>query len=167
MQLCSFHVSMLRYTTTCTHLGPEHVYWRRCPSLYFTDNHFITDFMKGMRDNFNYSCQSSFCSECILKCHTMLNGQTFRFFPHIIGVGVSSYCTTISLICMSSHKASATRCLSKHQAWSRQPAIRALPQLPLRRLALSVLFTIATTSYQTTCTVSETIKGTRQSNYRV
>ena len=35
---------------------------------------------------------------------------------------------------------------------------------PLRRLALSVPFTIATTSYQTTCTVSErsSIKGTRQ-----
>ena len=35
---------------------------------------------------------------------------------------------------------------------------------PLRRLALSVLFTITTTSYQTTCTVSErtSIKGTCQ-----
>ena len=46
----------------------------------------------------------------------------------------------------------------------RATAIRALPQAPLRRLALSVLFTIATTSYQTTCTVSERtpIKGTRQ-----
>ena len=42
--------------------------------------------------------------------------------------------------------------------------IRALAMAPLRRLALSVLFTIATTSYQTTCTVSErsSIKGTRQ-----
>ena len=42
--------------------------------------------------------------------------------------------------------------------------IRALATAPLRRLALSVLFTIATTSYQTTCTVSErsSIKGTCQ-----
>ena len=42
--------------------------------------------------------------------------------------------------------------------------IWALPQSPLRRLALSMLFTIATTSYQTTCTVSERtpIKGTLQ-----
>ena len=33
---------------------------------------------------------------------------------------------------------------------------------PLRRLALSVLFTIATTSYQTTCTVSERTFNKRQ-----
>ena len=45
-----------------------------------------------------------------------------------------------------------------------QPIIWALPQSLLRRLTLSVLFTITTTSYQTTCTVSErsSIKGTRQ-----
>ena len=50
-----------------------------------------------------------------------------------------------------------------------QPAIQATCHLgiataPLRRLALSMPFTIATTSYQTTCTVSErtSIKGTRQ-----
>ena len=80
---------------------------------------------------------------------------------------LSEYChTTISLICMSTHKASAARCLSEHQAWSRQPAIWALPRFPLRRLALSVLVTIATTSYQITCTVSErtSIKGTCQCN---
>ena len=72
--------------------------------------------------------------------------------------------TTISLICMSTHKASATRCHLEHQAWSGQPAIQALATAPLRRLTLSVLFTIMTTSYQTTCTVSErtSIKGTCQ-----
>ena len=65
---------------------------------------------------------------------------------------------------MSTHKALAARCLSHQQAASGQPAIRALPRSPLRRLALSVLFTIVTNSYQTTCTVSErsSIKGTRQ-----
>ena len=65
---------------------------------------------------------------------------------------------------MSAHKASATRSHLDHQATSRQPAIQALPRSVLRRLALSVLFTIATTSYQTTCTVSErsSIKGTHQ-----
>ena len=57
--------------------------------------------------------------------------------------------TTISLICMSTHKAMAARCLSFHQAASRQHAIWALATAPLRRLALSVLFTIVTTSYQT------------------
>ena len=70
--------------------------------------------------------------------------------------------TTISLICMSTHKAMATRCLSYHQAASGQPAIRALATAPLRRLALSVLFTIATNSYQTTCTVSERTFNKRQ-----
>ena len=69
---------------------------------------------------------------------------------------------TISLICMSTHKAMAARCLSYHQATSRQPAIRALATAPLRRLALSVLFTIATNSYQTTCTVSERTFNKRQ-----
>ena len=70
--------------------------------------------------------------------------------------------TTISLICMSTYK--ATRCLSYHQATSGQPAIWSLATAPLRRLALSVLFTITSTSYQTTCTVSErsSIKGTCQ-----
>ena len=58
--------------------------------------------------------------------------------------------TTISLICMSTHKAMAARCLSYHQAASGQPAIWALAMAPLRRLALSVLFTIVTNSYQTT-----------------
>ena len=71
----------------------------------------------------------------------------------ISSVGVSH--TTISLICMSTHKATAARCLSYHQATSGQPAIWTLATAPLRRLALSVLFTIMTTSYQTTCTVSE------------
>ena len=58
--------------------------------------------------------------------------------------------TMISLICMSTHKAVAARCLSYHQAASGQPAIRALAKAPLRRLTLSVLFTIALNSYQTT-----------------
>ena len=35
--------------------------------------------------------------------------------------------TTISLICMSAHKASATRCHLDHQATSGQPTIQALP----------------------------------------
>ena len=69
---------------------------------------------------------------------------------------------TISLICMSTHKAMAARCLSNHQAAYGQPAIRALATAPLRRLALSVLFTIATNSYQTTCTVSERTFNKRQ-----
>ena len=45
-----------------------------------------------------------------------------------------------------------------------KPAIRVLATAPLRRLALSVLFTIVITSYQTTCTVSKrsSIKGTHQ-----
>ena len=78
--------------------------------------------------------------------------------------------TTISLICMSTHKAAVARCLSYHQATSGQHAIWALATAPLRRLALSVLFTIVTTSYQTTCTVSErsSIKGnTPMQTYRV
>ena len=60
------------------------------------------------------------------------------------GVGASS-CHD-SLIFMSTHKATAARCL-------RSTAVRVAT---LRRLALSVLFTTinATTSYQTTCTVS-------------
>ena len=63
---------------------------------------------------------------------------------------------------MSTHKAMAARCLSYHQAAYGQPAIRALATAPLRRLALSVLFTIATNSYQTTCTVSERTFNKRQ-----
>ena len=69
---------------------------------------------------------------------------------------------TISLICMSTHKATAARCLSNHQATYGQPAIRALATAPLRRLALSVLFTIVTNSYQTTCTISERTFNKRQ-----
>ena len=69
---------------------------------------------------------------------------------------------TISLICMSTHKATAARCLSYHQAAYGQPAIRALATAPLRRLALSVLLTIVTNSYQTTCTVSERTFNKRQ-----
>ena len=79
--------------------------------------------------------------------------------------GMSGYRhTTISLICMSTHKATAARCLSYHQAASGQPAIRALATAPLRRLALSMLYTttIATNSYQTTCTVSERTFNKRQ-----
>ena len=60
------------------------------------------------------------------------------------------------------HKAMAARCLSYHQATCGQPAIWALATAPLRRLALSVLFTIATNSYQTTCTVSERTFNKRQ-----
>ena len=72
----------------------------------------------------------------------------------------------ISLICMSTHKAMAARCLSYHQAAYGQPAIWATCHPgtchgPLR-LALSVLFTIATNSYQTTCTVSERTFNKRQ-----
>ena len=63
---------------------------------------------------------------------------------------------------MSTHKATAARCLSYHQAAYGQPAIRALATAPLRRLALSVLFTIVTNSYQTTCTVSERTFNKRQ-----
>ena len=68
----------------------------------------------------------------------------------------------ISLICMSTHKATAARCLNDHQATYGQPATRALAMAPLRRLALSVLFTIMTNSYQTTCTVSERTFNKRQ-----
>ena len=56
----------------------------------------------------------------------------------------------------------ATRCLSYHQAAYGQPAIQALATAPLRRLTLSVLFTIVTNSYQTTCTVSERTFNKRQ-----
>ena len=70
----------------------------------------------------------------------------------------------ISLICMSTYKASAAKCLHEHQTWSWQPAIRALPWSPSRRLTLSVHFTWWSTTYQTTCTVCErsSIKGTHQ-----
>ena len=44
----------------------------------------------------------------------------------------------------------------------RATAIRALATATLRRLTLSVLFTIATNSYQTTCTVSERTFNKRQ-----
>ena len=76
---------------------------------------------------------------------------------------LSGHChATISLICMSTHKATAARCLSYHQVAYGQPAIRALATAPLRRLALSVLFTITTNSYQTTCAVSERTFNKRQ-----
>ena len=76
---------------------------------------------------------------------------------------LSGHChATISLICISTHKAMAARCLSYHQATYQQPAIRALATAPLRRLALSVLFTIMTNSYQTTCTVSKRTFNKRQ-----
>ena len=54
----------------------------------------------------------------------------------------------ISLICMRIHNARAARC---HWPSSGQPAIRALTRNPLRGLPLSVLLTIVTSSYQTTC----------------
>ena len=44
----------------------------------------------------------------------------------------------------------------------RATAIRALATATLRRLALSMLFTITTNSYQTTCTVSERTFNKRQ-----
>ena len=44
----------------------------------------------------------------------------------------------------------------------RATAIRALATATLRRLALSVLFTITTNSYQTTCTISERTFNKRQ-----
>ena len=78
--------------------------------------------------------------------------------------------TTISLICMSTHKAMATRCLSYHQVASGQHAIRALATAPLRRLTLGVLFTIMTTSYQTTLYSLQEIFNKRQhanATYRV
>ena len=78
--------------------------------------------------------------------------------------------TMISLLCMSTHKAMVTRCLSYHQAASGQPAIWALAMVPLRRLALSMLFTIATTSYQTTLYSLREIFNKRQhtnATYRV
>ena len=69
---------------------------------------------------------------------------------------------------MSTHKATAARCLSRHQATYGLPPHVAT----LRRLALSVLFTSTstTTSYQTTCTVSERTFNKRQhanARYRV
>ena len=73
----------------------------------------------------------------------------------------------ISLICMSTHKATAARCLSYHQAASRQHAIRVLAMAPLRRLALSA---IMTTSYQTTLYSLREIFNKRQhanATYRV
>ena len=77
--------------------------------------------------------------------------------------GMLGHChAMISLICMSTHTAMAARCLSYHQAAYGQPAIWALATAPLRRLALSVLFTIVTNSYQTTCTVSERTFNKRQ-----
>ena len=76
---------------------------------------------------------------------------------------MSGHCyATISLICMSTHKATAARCISYHQATYGQPPSGHLPRPPLRRLALSVLFTIATNSYQTTCTISERTFNKRQ-----
>ena len=71
---------------------------------------------------------------------------------------------------MSTHKATAARCLSYHQAASGQHAIWALAMAPLRRLALSVLFTIAATSYQTTLYSLREIFNKRQhanATYRV
>ena len=63
---------------------------------------------------------------------------------------------------MSTHKATAARCLSHHQATYGQP-----PMATLRRLALSMLFTIMTNSYQTTCTVFErTFNKRQQANAR-
>ena len=71
---------------------------------------------------------------------------------------------------MSTHKAMARRCLSYHQAASGQHAIWALATAPLRRLALSVLFTVTTTSYQTTLYSLQEIFNKRQhanATYRV
>ena len=81
---------------------------------------------------------------------------------------------TISLICMSTHKATAARCFSYHQATYGQPRTARLPQpfkkaRPKRALHYRVN-TIATNSYQTTCTVSERTFNKRQhanARYRV
>ena len=91
---------------------------------------------------------------------SLCGGGSWRRWVHTVRVSH----TTVSLICMSTHKALAARFLSNHQAWYGQPAIRVLAMAPLRRLALSMLFTIMTTSNQTTCTVSKrsSMKGTRQ-----
>ena len=89
----------------------------------------------------------------IVKMNTVSTSAAKAVFSFMPIVGHRH--ATISLICMSTHKATAARCLSYHQAAYGQPAIRALATAPLRRLALSVLFTIVTNSYQTTCTVSE------------
>ena len=70
--------------------------------------------------------------------------------------------TTISLICMSTHKATAASCLSYHQAASGQHTIQALATAPLRRLTLSMLFTISTTSYQITLYSLQEIFNKRQ-----
>ena len=56
----------------------------------------------------------------------------------------------------------AARCLSYHQATSGQHAIQALATAPLRRLALSMLFTIVTTSSQTTVYSLQEIFNKRQ-----
>ena len=70
----------------------------------------------------------------------------------------------ISLVCMSAHKP-----LPLGVSVSTKPDLdnlpsRHLPQSPLRRLALRVLFISQSTSYQTACTVFErsSIKGTGQ-----
>ena len=57
---------------------------------------------------------------CVLSTYLC---QPLSGYPH----------TTIAWICMSTHKATATRCLHDHQAWSRQPAIQALPQASLKK----------------------------------
>ena len=101
----------------------------------------------------------TFTNLILLKYHSHLQHE-LRFV--IFRVLSGHRHATISLICMSTHKATAARCLSDHQAAYGQPAIRALATAPLRRLALSVLFTIATNSYQTTCTVSERTFNKRQ-----
>ena len=75
-------------------------------------------------------------------------------------VGVSH--TTISLICMSTIRPSPLGVSAITKPHLGNLPSGHLPQPPLRRLALRVLFTIMTTSYQTTCTVSKrsSIKGT-------
>ena len=67
----------------------------------------------------------------------------------------------VSLICMNAHKVSTTRWLLKPPShiWStchrHTAGIRALLATPLRRLALNMLFTIATTSYRPLVHLSE------------
>ena len=68
-------------------------------------------------------------------------------------VGVWQY--PISLICMSAHKESVGRWLSKPPSHIWVTCHLGIATVPLRRLAIGVLLTWSTTSYQTTYKVSE------------
>ena len=88
-------------------------------------------FKRSLKDNTGYQYRYTGVTR-------PLKGTVFLFIDK---GGCLGHChATISLICMSTHKATAARCLSYHQAAYGQPAIWALATAPLRRLALSVLF---------------------------